>query len=145
MKRPVQYVHLIPNAPPSEPISSRPFSAVVVVASDVTPEWRHIVSEWLVKEGCLCMMAWGRECSLWDDSVDIANLETHNWDVPAGKSVMTTWHDDEALSEVFWSADNSVFEWSDKKHFEHLLILDISEKARESEIMDLFEKSSVAS
>lgn len=145
MKRPVQYIHLAPDTPPSGSIFSRPFSAVVVIAADVTPDWRHVVSEWLVEEGCLCMMAWGRDCSLWDDSVDFANLERHNWDVPAGKSVMTTWHNDEPLSDVLWSADNFVFEWSDQKQFKHLVILDICEAARESEMMELFKNSCVDS
>ena len=145
MKRTLQYIHLSPNSSPTALIASRPFSAVVIVTTDVDIKWRHDVSEWLVKEGCLCMMAWGCECSLWDDSVDIANLEAHNWkEVPVEQSVMTTWHDDEPLSDVFWHAHNSTFYWSELEPPNHLVLLDISEKSREGEMRDLFNKSSVS-
>ena len=141
MSRPPQYIHLSPNTSPTKPISKRPFSVVVIIEAEVTPEWRHDISEWLVKEGCLCMMAWGTDCSLWDDSVDVANLKAFNWgDIPKGQSVVTTWHDDEPLNEVFWSAKKSIFNPPDTS-IDHLLILDISDKARESEIEDLFAKS----
>jgi len=47
------------------------------------------------------MMAWGKDCSSWDDAVDIANLEQFDYgDVPEDRSVMTTWHNDQALSDV---------------------------------------------
>ncbi|MEP3653517.1 MAG: hypothetical protein ABJO36_01360 [Litorimonas sp.] len=142
MKRPLQYIHLPPDTVPSAVVASRPFSAVVIITEEVEAEWRHVVSEWLVKEGCLCMMAWGTDCSRWDDSVDVANLEAHSWgDIPKGQSVMTTWHDDELLSEVFWNADNSNFEWLEQKHFKHLVILDISETNREVQMKELYAKS----
>jgi hypothetical protein len=137
----VQYVHLAPNASLAALISHRPFSAVVIITAEVTPEWRQKVSEWLVKEGCLCMMAWGIDCSLWDDSVDFANLEAHNWkDIPEGQRVMTTWHDDDSLSDVFWHATFFNFHPSDTS-FDHLVILDITDEARESKMKDLFAKS----
>lgn len=141
MSRPVQYIHLRPNTSPSAQISERPFSVVVIITAEVTPEWRHKISEWLVKEGCLCMMAWGIDCSLWDDSVDVANLQAFDWgDIPEGRSIMTTWHDGEPLSDVFWNANMSIFHPPDVS-LEHLVILDISDEERESEIRELFDKS----
>ena len=137
----LQYIHLTPDISPSVPISHRPFSAVVIISAQVTPEWRHEVSEWLVEEGCLSMMAWGMDCSLWDDSVDIANLEAHNWEnIPFGQSVMTTWHEKEPLSDVFWNAHMSNFH-PPEVSIDHLVILDIVEKARESTIRELYVKS----
>jgi len=137
----VQYIHLTPNTSPVSSIFERPFAVVVIINADVTSEWRHEVSEWLVTEGCQCMMAWGKDCSLWDDSVDVAHLESYNWgDIPDDKSIMTTWHDDEPLSEVFWYAKNSLFSPPDIS-IEHLVILDISDKARKSEIEELFANS----
>jgi hypothetical protein len=54
------------------------------------------------------MLAWGVECSSWDDSVDLANLEAYDFgEIPEESDVMTTWHDDEPLREVFWFAKNS--------------------------------------
>jgi len=56
----LQYIHLAPNALPEALILRRPFSAVVIITAEVTPEWRHEVSGWLVHEGCLRMIITGR-------------------------------------------------------------------------------------
>ena len=87
-----------------------PYRAVVVLESDYSPAWQDEVSEWLVHSGCLYMMAWGRDCSTWDDSVDWANLLDFDFaDIPDDRFVMTTWHDDEPLDEVFWFAGYCAF------------------------------------
>ena len=89
----------------------------------------------------MCMMAWGSDCSLWDDSVDVASLEDHNCkDMPNGQWVMTTWHDDEPLSDVFWNANLSNFHPPDTS-YDHLVILDITDNAREHQMRDLFTKA----
>ncbi|MEM6828492.1 MAG: hypothetical protein AAF553_11160 [Pseudomonadota bacterium] len=102
----VEYLHL--PAGSSLPIrNATPRKTIVVVEQDVTEEWRAEVSDWIVASGCLCMMAWGLECSLWDDSVDIANLQRIDFgDMPDEQFVMTTWHEDDPLSEVFWFSQN---------------------------------------
>ena len=87
------------------------------------------------------MMAWGNDCSLWDDSVDVANLNAYNYeDIPDDKSIVTTWHDNEPLSDVFWSANKSLFDHSSIS-LDHLVILDIANESREKKIRRLFEKS----
>jgi hypothetical protein len=103
------YVHLRPDqAPP--PLAVGPFKAVVIIEEPVTAEWRDDVSDWLVESGCLYMMAWGDECSLWDDSVDFANLREFDFgDIPDDRSVMTTWHEREPLAEVLWFAAHAAF------------------------------------
>ncbi len=54
------------------------------------------------------MMAWGINCSSWDDSVDMADIERFDFkEIPEDKFVMTTWHSDEPLVEVFWFSKNS--------------------------------------
>jgi hypothetical protein len=137
----LQYIHLAPDALPKAPILHEPFSAVVIIAAEVTPEWRHEVSKWLVNSGCLCMMAWGDDCSLWDDSVDVANLEAHNWeDIPDDRSVVTTWHEKESLSDVFWYANYSTFH-PPEVPLEHLIILDITGKSRELTMKKLFARA----
>jgi len=56
------------------------------------------------------MMAWGRKCSEWDDSVDHANLRPFDYgDIPEDAFVMTTWHDHDSLKEVFWYSENTAF------------------------------------
>jgi hypothetical protein len=53
------------------------------------------------------MMAWGKECSSWDTAVDIANIEEFSSsDIPEDRFVMTTWHNEEPLEEVFWFCKN---------------------------------------
>lgn len=104
----IKYVHLKPGADLPDVSRLRPFKAIVVVEESVTPEWQAKVSAWLISSGCLYMMAWGRECSSWDDSVDMANIEAFNCeDIPEISAVMTTWHENESLSEVFWFAKHS--------------------------------------
>lgn len=141
----VEYIQLQPNASPRTltriGVKNRPFSAVVIIDTEVTPEWRYDVSKWLIEQGCLCMMAWGKDCSLWDDSVDMAHLEAHNWeDIPDGQSVMTTWHEKEPLSDVFWNANLSNFHPPDSS-LDHIIILDITDAHREHKIRDLFAKA----
>lgn len=84
-----------------EVVHLAPFRAVVVVDAIVTAAWCAQVSPWLVRSGCLYMMAWGRDSSLWDDAVDMANLEYFEFgDIPDDRFVFTTWHADESLSEA---------------------------------------------
>ena len=86
-------------------------------------------------------MASGIDCTLWDDSVDFAHLEIHDWgDIPDDQFVMTTWHDDETLSDVFWNANMAIFH-PPEVSINHLVILDITDKARENEMRELFIKS----
>lgn len=96
------YVHLRPgySLPDIEPLA--PFRAMVVLEGEVSGDWRDDVSHWLVRSGCLYMMAWGLNCSLWDDSVDVANIEAFDFkEIPEDRFVVTTWHDDCPLSDAF--------------------------------------------
>jgi len=104
------YVHLVPGKPVPALDSPFPFRAVVVVDGQVTQDWQSLVSDWLVQSGCLYMMAWGFNCSSWDESVDLSNLEIFGYgEIPDDQFVMTTWHADEPLSEAFWFAKNTAF------------------------------------
>ncbi|MCP4080405.1 MAG: hypothetical protein GY743_09160 [Planctomycetaceae bacterium] len=68
------------------------------------------ISKWLVESGCLYMMAWGNDCGSWDTSVDIANLEEFDdAEIPDNRLVMTTWHPQETVAEVFWFCKNCAF------------------------------------
>jgi hypothetical protein len=97
------YFHLQPDADLPNIGHLAPFRAVVIIEREVSAEWRIEVSNWLVHSGCLYMMAWGQDCSLWDDSVDAANIDRFSFkDVPEDRFIVTTWHDDEPLDEVFY-------------------------------------------
>ena len=108
MQENVTYLHLTAGASLPQLKSERNYKAVVMIEDEVTKEWQWEVSQWLVKTGCLYMMAWGRDCSSWDDSVDYANIEDCNYEgIPDEKFIMTTWHDDEPLAEVLGFAKES--------------------------------------
>lgn len=97
----VEYVHLRAGADLPEFVAA-PRRVVVIIEQTVSPEWQDTVSDWIVKSGCLYMMAWGVDCSTWDDSVDYANLAQYDFgEIPEDGFVMTTWHDGERLEEAF--------------------------------------------
>ncbi|MBX9796229.1 hypothetical protein [Sphingomonas sp.] len=133
------YLHLPAGGKP--PTLSLPaFKAVVVINQDVTNEWRDLVSDWLVASGCLYMMAWGQECSAWDDSVDHAMLKVFDYnDVPDDRFVMTTWHENQPLSEPFWfsafAASHPIIKLT------QTVILDINAVDRERELLDAYEEA----
>jgi hypothetical protein len=98
-----EYIHMRPGDTPPRLDEAAPFKAVVVIDADVTPEWQGQVSDWLVRSGCRYMMAWGKDCSAWDSSVDEANLVKHDFgEISEDDFVMTTWHANEPLEEAFW-------------------------------------------
>jgi len=82
-------------------------------------------------------MAWGNECSKWDDSVDIVNLAAFDYgDIPDDQLVMTTWHENESLSQVFWFAEHCA------RHstidLESTLIVHISAAQQRDKILRLY-------
>jgi hypothetical protein len=135
----LEYLHLPPDCPPPQ-LRGAPFRAVVVIEAQVTPEWRASISKWLVESGCLYMMAWGTDCSLWDDSVDYANLDKLECgDIPDDSFVMTTWHPSEPLEEVFWfceyTARHSTVDL-DRKILIHISIVE-----RDAELLDAYQRA----
>ncbi len=80
------------------------------------------------------MMAWGNECSSWDDSVDYANLKEFNYEaIPEDKFVLTTWHEDEPLSEVFWFSKNTACHPT--VDLQNTLVCHISTNNKEKELL----------
>lgn len=96
----VVYLHLTPGSE-LPPLSLERFRVLVMIESEVTTVWQKAVSDWLVRSGCLYMMAWGLNCSSWDDSVDWANIEQFAFEeIPAESFVLTSWHENDSLEEV---------------------------------------------
>lgn len=136
----VSYIHLSPEAQPPLVREARPFKSVLVLEQAVSAEWQNRVSEWLVKSGCLYMMAWGVDCSSWDDSVDWANRSVAGLDdIPDDQFVMTTWHNDEPLAETFWFAGFTAHHPT--VPLEHVFIIDIGPTNRESRMLQAFEEA----
>jgi hypothetical protein len=133
----VEYVHLRPETPLPDMAALSPFRVVVIAESAVSNEWQSLVSSWLVNLGCLCMMAWGVNCSTWDDSVDMANIEKFGFDgIPENYHIMTTWHDHDSLDDVFLFSKNKAFD--PNIEIPHTILLDISLKNRKSEILKAY-------
>ena len=130
----VKYLQIQPDSTLPNISSLKPFRAVVIIEESVTPEWQSKVSDWLVKSGCLYMMAWGNNSSTWDDSVDHANIELFNYEeIPLDQFVMTTWHEKESLKEVFYfskhSASHSIVKIS------NTLLLHVAKHGKEQEFL----------
>jgi hypothetical protein len=134
MSTAVTYLRITEGGALPESASPAPFRAVVVAEEAVSAEWQASVSEWLVHSGCLYMVAWGANCSSWDDSVDMANLEEFEFkEIPEDKFVMTTWHENESLSEALWFAKNNACHPT--VALEHTLLLHISAQNGEQELL----------
>lgn len=104
----------------------------------MSDDWQDAVSEWIVESGCLYMMAWGRDCSSWDDSVDYANLRQIGSDELTDENhVMTTWHEDEPLSEVFFF--NQMCAWHPTMDLPLVTILDINVDDRREKILSAYD------
>lgn len=138
-----RYLHASPGSElPAFP-KDGPFACVVIVRADVTRDWRAFVSRWLVDRGCLYMMAWGRDCVLWNDDVDSANLEDFTGrDIPDERFVMTTWHSNEPVEEVFWYASFCALHGSVDLGF--VLLLDIAESSTENDTLASFHAARTA-
>jgi hypothetical protein len=77
----------------------------VLVDEDVDELWMFDTARWLVASGVRYALAWGRDCEAWHDAIDDAHLEAFDYgEVPDDRLVMTTWHEDEDLEDVFWFA-----------------------------------------
>ena len=129
----MRYFQLKPDNDPPKISYFKPFKAVVVIEEKVELGFQNKISKWLVESGCLYMMAWGKECSSWDDSVDWATIDY--WEgkkVPDSKFVMTTWHDDETLEEVFWFSKSAAIH--PDAEIDNSLVLHISNENKEFEI-----------
>jgi hypothetical protein len=134
--QPPVYVHLPAGAEPLT-IAPQPCRIVVVIEQEVSSEWQARISKWIVDTGCLYMMAWGTGCSAWHDAVDIAHLEDNDWgEIPDNRFMMTTWHDDEPLEEVFWFCRFSAYH-SDIE-LPTVIIVHIAETPRREEILEIY-------
>ena len=136
----MKYIHLKAEDEPPMLVDYVPFKAVVIIEQSVLPNWRADVSRWLVESGCRYMMAWGIDCSSWDDSVDYADLERHDYrEIPESEFVMTTWHENESLEDVFWFAKHcalhQVHDLSDT------IVLHIAASENQAEIERLYEQA----
>ncbi|MFN3537589.1 MAG: hypothetical protein ACK4Y4_09105 [Brevundimonas sp.] len=105
----VSYLHLPADQRPQRLEMTGPFRAVIVVEQSTDAVWRNVVSDWLVESGCLYAVCWGRDCVVWEDSVDWASVAFSGEGASDDRFVMTTSHPDETLAEAFWFAATCAF------------------------------------
>ncbi|MGE5564232.1 MAG: hypothetical protein ACM3ZV_13140 [Bacillota bacterium] len=135
------YVRLAPGDAFPDITQLAPFKAVVVLESDYSRDWQNGVSRWLVESGCRYMLAWGPNCSSWNDSVDWADMEARNYEDDDSKFVMTTWHENQTLEDVFWQAQFTANFSYDDVELRNAVIVDISNEDRRFEFLALFDQS----
>lgn len=75
---------------------------LLVISNDVSITKDDIdrFSSSIIESEVKCVLAWGKECSLWDDMIDWCVLEKYDYKIPEDKNIVTTWHDDESLDDV---------------------------------------------
>ena len=135
----MRYQRVDPNGPLAPYQGIRPFRAILAIEAPVTHEWQLEMSKWLVQSGCLYMLAWGRECSSWDDTVDDANLQAFDYgEIPDEHSVMTTWHENETLREVFDFAKRHASPMSESVELHETVVFHISATDRRQEYEALY-------
>ena len=128
------YLFLQPESSLPDISGLYPFRCVIIIEEEVPFDWQSLVSKWLVKAGCLYMMAWGKDSSAWHDAVDLAMIEEFNYgNIPEERFMMTTWHENEQLEDVFWFAKNNAFH--PNVALRNTLILHISRMNKEKELL----------
>ncbi|MEQ8897142.1 MAG: hypothetical protein RID23_08615 [Roseovarius sp.] len=116
------------------------YKCVILIDREVTPAFREEVSRALVATGCRYALAWGRECSLWDDSIDLADLERFDFGhIPDDQFVMTTWHANEPIHEPFVHAKLCAKLSYDDRALTDLLVLDIGPEERAEEVRAIYD------
>jgi hypothetical protein len=130
----IDYIQINPNIKLPIIDGFNPFKAILVIDHEYSNEWQVEVSEWLVISGCKYMFAWGLSCSSWDDSVDIAEIELRQ--NTSDYEVITTWHDDEILTDVFKFAKMVIHE---DYVLSNTLIIHVSNKSNKKKLIAEYE------
>lgn len=138
------YYQLVPtDESVSIPARLGAYKCVILIERPVSNELRSEVSRLLVDSGCRYTMAWGLDCGAWDDSVDWAVLEKFNFgEIPSDQFVMTTWHKNDTLEEVFRFAKFDAVTYATLKPLDNLLVLDFADRDRAETVDRLFAEAS---
>jgi hypothetical protein len=130
------YIHLPAGSTPPG-IEPNPCRMVAVIEEDASDEWQEQFSDWVVDSGCLAFGAWGKKCEAFHDGVDWAILKRHNFsEIPDDQFIMTTWHDDEPLTEAFWFCRFAAFH--PEMELPCAYIVHIAPAARKEELISMY-------
>jgi hypothetical protein len=135
------YLHLEPEQPLPK-LASGPFVTVIVSDENVSDAWQNQTCEWLVAAGTLYVVTWCVDCEGWHDKVDWAVLAKFAYgEIPDDSFVMTTWHDNEPLSEAFWYAGNCAI--LPDVDVPKMVVLHISGKPKKEALLTLYHESQI--
>jgi len=99
--------------PSSISLSSRHFVCLMALDAEIlSTNSIATLAHKLLQSGCVYFSCWGPDSSRVHDLIDLADIDMH----PEGPWAMTTWHEDESLSEALWHVLN--VSWPDSA-FEH--------------------------
>ena len=140
MKKDLRYLHLASGDDLPALAGIDGFTAILVVEAEFHQPWQWEVCRWLVASGCRCVLAWGVECVSWQEAVDDAVMEAHDYDdIPDELTVVTTAHEDEDLDDVFWYARHKASHPA--VDLGATLIVHISDEPRREELEDAFKQA----
>jgi len=123
-------------------MDARPYRAVLIAEEAVSQEWKSEVCSWLIESGCLYFIAWGVACEAWHDTVDWTVLEAFDFgEIPDDRFVMTTWHDNEPLSDALWFAGDAAYH--PDIDLAETLIVHVAREERRAAILDVYVQSQV--
>lgn len=118
------------------PLDNTPSMVILVSDAECGDMWRWEVARWLVAGGCRYLLAWGNDCETWHDAVDDASDEALDYEDPLPEQqLISTWHEDEDLDEVFWFARHKA---SHPVPLARTLIVHIAQQARGEELLAQF-------
>ena len=91
-----------PDDIPAEVNVAGPFFVCLLAwdAEHATIETMEVVARRLLAAGCVYICCWGSHCSLVHDVFDSVSIERG----PEGPVIMSTWHEQESLSDAIWFA-----------------------------------------
>lgn len=125
----VQHYDLLSNQKITLELPQQPYIVVIAIQNNnVSNDWRNQCSDWIVKsEQCYWALAWGHECSIWDDALDYSYLELCNYDLPDDNdyNFMTTWHEDQTLEEVIEFAETIPVDTLPQQALYQIIVLNI--------------------
>ena len=133
---PISYLALAEHDDLSKIRQSGPFKCAILLAGHLSPDWRDALIEKLLDAGCVYAMVYGPECEKFHDRIDEIAAEKIWADE---RVIMTTWHGNETLSELFhfakFAANHPDIDT------EEVLIADIGVPSREMPITTAFRQA----
>lgn len=125
----VLHFELMVNQEINFDLPETPYVLVIAIHSqNVEKEWRYTCCDWIVKsKQCYWALAWGYDCSLWDDALDCSYLEFCNYELLDDEDyqLMTSWHENETLEDLIEFAETVSMNTLPEQNIYQIVILNI--------------------